>query len=502
MYLNGTWQTRILGEIASPGTRLGCERLGLSGCQYGKDLKEVEIESDALFGHPADTNLGQARNAKSPYRYLQLKPENPRPKHQKESSMKKTQNTRGYERYFAIDTHREYHLVGGQNEDQEWVVNPRRVGIEKFAEWAQKNLRAGDIVVLETTTNVWDTYDIVAPLVSRVLVANAAAVGEIVGARVKTDKEDVKRLLKLLFGGIVPEVWVPPVYVRELRAFISYRNRLVKMSTMIRNHLQSLLHKHSLMLPEEGILNQRWWDGQTSISTLEKMQIRQELGLLDEIKKLQAAVSEELEKQSTGELWGKQALQLMQLPGVGVVVAMTVLSAVGDISRFEDAKQLVGYSGLGAGVHDSGKTHKEKHITKKGRKELRWIMVEAAWRAVRMSPYWKALYEKYLRRMRKPNQAIVVIARKLLVAMWHVLTKEEMDIQASEEDLAYKMLLLSWSLNDNVRMGLSYKQFAKYALMKLGVEKDITRFVRKEIPRRLAPREEVLTRMAELGIAQ
>ena len=63
------------------------------------------------------------------------------------------------------------------------------------------------------------------------------------------------------------------------------------------------------------------------------------------------------------------------------------------------------------------------------------------------------------------------------------------------------MLLLSWSLNDNVRMGLNYKQFAKYALMKLGVEKDITRFVRKDVPRRLSPREEVLARMVELGIA-
>jgi transposase len=416
--------------------------------------------------------------------------------------MKQTQNTRGYKRYFAIDTHREYHLVGGQNEDQEWVVNPRRVSIEKFPEWAQKNFRAGDIVVLETTTNVWDTYDIVAPLAGRVLVANAAAVGEIAGARVKTDTKDIERLLKLLFGGIVPEVWVPPVHVRELRAFISYRTRLVKMATMIRNRLNSLLHKHSLMLPEEGILNQAWWDAQASISALEKMQIRQELGLLDEIKKLQAAVSEELEKQSTGELWGKQALQLMQLSGVGVIVAMTVLSAVGDITRFEDARHLVGYSGLGAGVHDSGKTHKEKHITKKGRKELRWIMVEAAWRAVRMSPYWKDQYEKHLRRMRKPNQAIVAIARKLLVAIWHVLTKEETDIHASEDDLAYKMLLLSWSLKSNVRKGLSYKQFAKYALMKLGVEKDITRFVRKEIPRRLAPRAEVLARMEELGIAQ
>jgi transposase len=241
--------------------------------------------------------------------------------------MKKRQNTRGYKRYFALDNHREYILVGAQNEAQEWVVVPRRVGIEKFPEWAKLNFREGDIVILETTTNVWATYDIVAPLVSWVLVANAADVGEIAGARVKTDKEDIKRLLTLLFGGIVPEVWVPPVHVRELRAFISYRNRLVATGTMVRNRLQSLLHKHSLLLPEEGILDQAWWDAQTTISALEKLQIRQELSLLDEIEKSKAAVDEELEKQSTGELWGKQALRLMQLSGVGVIVAMTVLAS-------------------------------------------------------------------------------------------------------------------------------------------------------------------------------
>jgi len=95
----------------------------------------------------------------------------------------------------------------------------------------------------------------------------------------------------------------------------------------------------------------------------------------------------------------------------------------------------------------------------------------------------------------------VVIARKLLVAIWHVLSKEETDEHASEEDLAYKMLLVSWSLNANVRQGLTYKQYAKYALMKLGVENDITRFVRKDIPRRLASKAEVLARMEELGIS-
>lgn len=415
--------------------------------------------------------------------------------------MKKGQNTRGYQRYMALDIHREYILVGAQNEDQDWVLTPRRVSIEKFPEWAKKNIRGGDIVVLETTTNVWATYDIVAPLASRTLVANAAEVGEIANARVKTDKEDIKRLLKLLIGGIVPEVWVPPMHVRELRAFISYRGRLVTTSTMIRNRLQSLLHKHNLMLSEAGLLDQAWWEGQKNVSALEKMQIRQELTLLQEVEKLKAAVDEELQRQSTGAIWGKPALQILQLPGVGFIVAMTVLSAIGDISRFENAKQLVGYAGLGAGVHDSGKTHKEKKITKKGRRELRWAMVEAAWRAVRMSPFWKEEYEKYLRRLRKPNQAIVVIARKLLVAIWHVLSKAETDIHASEEELAYKMLLLSWSLSEEVRMGLTYKQFAKYALMKLGVETDITRFVRRNVPRRLAPREEVLAQMTELGLS-
>jgi len=414
--------------------------------------------------------------------------------------MNKGQNTRGYQRYMALDIHREYILVGAQNEEKDWVLTPRRVSTEKFPEWAKKNIRAGDIVVLETTTNVWATYDIVAPLASRVLVANAAEVGEIANARVKTDKEDIKRLLKLLIGGIVPEVWVPPLPVRELRAFISYRGRLVTTSTMIRNRLQSLLHKHNLKLSEAGLLDQAWWEAQKNVSSLEKMQIRQELGLLQEVEKLKLAVDEELQRQSTSSTWNKPALQIMQLPGVGFIVAMTVLAAIGDISRFESAKQLVGYAGLGAGVHDSGKTHKDKKITKKGRRELRWAMVEAAWRAVRMSPFWKAEYEKHLRRMRKPNQAIVVVARKLLVVIWQVLSKEETDVHASEEDLAYKMLLLSWSLKEDTRMGLTYKQFAKYALMKLGVETDITRFVRKNVPRRLAPREEVLARMTALDL--
>jgi len=413
--------------------------------------------------------------------------------------MKFAKDTRGIERYIAFDIHKEYVLVGGQNARQEWVMQPRRVGIEKLREWVGVNLRKGDAVILETTTNVWDVYDIVTPLVNYVVVAHAGAVRQIAEARVKTDRKDIERLLRLLIADVAPEVWAPPQEVRELRGMISYRNRLSKTGAMIRNRLHSLTHRHNLILPKGALTDQSWWDAQT-MSALEKIQVRQELSLLEEIARHKAEVDAELGRQSLGEGWGKRAVRLLQLPGFGVVISMTVLSAIGDVHRFENAKKLVGYSGLGAGVHDSGKEHQQKPITKEGRKELRWALVEAAWRAIRISPYWKEQYEKYLKRMRQPNQAIVVIARKLLVAVWHVLTKEETDEHVSEEDLAYKMLVLSWDMDESARLGLTYKQFAKYALMKLGVETDITRFVRKNVPRRVASNEETLARMKELGI--
>ncbi len=387
--------------------------------------------------------------------------------------MKRSQNTRGYKRYLAMDIHREYILVGGQDEDQEWVLHPRRVSVERFPSWAEKNLMEGDIVILETTTNIWETYDIAVPFVSRVLVANAAEVGEIVGARVKTDKKDIERLLRLLFGGIVPEVWVPPAHVRELRSFISYRNRLVKTSTMIRNRLNSLLHKHNLIVPKGSLLDQVWWDEQSSISSLEKMQIRQELLLLAEVSNQKAAVDEELGRQSTGPVWSKQAIQLLQLPGVGVIVAMTVLSAIGDISRFENAKKLVGYAGLGTRVHDSGMSRRTGKITKAGRRDLRTAMAEAAQAAATSHPHWKAELARLEPRLGR-NKAIVAIARKLLVVVWHVLTKETTDRFAEPEKVSQKLLRFAYQVGKSNRAGQSAAALVRDHLDELEIGQELT----------------------------
>jgi len=136
------------------------------------------------------------------------------------------------ERFIAIDSHKHYVMVGGMNRQRQWILRPRKVQMPRFRDWAAQNLKPGDAVVLETTSNVWDIHDIVAPLVSQTLVANAYKVRQIAEARVKTDKEDVRRLITLLIADIVPEVWVPPMPVRELRSLISFRWRLGKQITM------------------------------------------------------------------------------------------------------------------------------------------------------------------------------------------------------------------------------------------------------------------------------
>jgi transposase len=413
--------------------------------------------------------------------------------------MKQISNARPILRYVALDIHREYVMAGGMNAAQEWVLRPRRVEMVRFRAWAEANLRGGDAVVLEATTNVWDIYDIVAPLVSRTVVAHAAAVRQIAEARVKTDKQDIERLLRLLIADIVPEVWVPPVPVRELRGLISYRWRLVKMSTMIQNRLHSLLHRHNIQVPEGGLdteKNQAWWE-QQEFCPIEALQVKQELATLAQIEQHKEEIEQELGRLSLTEPWASQSAYLMQLSGVGVVITMTVLAAIGEISRFESPKKLVGYAGLGAGVHDSGKEHRDKKITKSGRKELRWAMVEAAWRAVRSNPYWKKQFE-VLKRRKHPNQAIVMIARKLLVTVWYVLSRQEAFRHASEEDLAYKMLIWSWSMNEEARQGMTPQQFAKYGLLRLGIGRDLTRIVKGGYPRRLAPAEEVLAIRPEL----
>jgi len=410
------------------------------------------------------------------------------------------QKSSPFERYLAMDAHKHYVVVGGLNAQLEIVLPARRMDMERYSQWAKENLTRQDCLVIEASTNTWDLYDITAGVAGKVLVAHPLAVKLIANARVKTDKQDVFRLARLLAGGLIPEVWVPPQPVRELRTLIAHRRRLIQMRTMTRNRLHSLAHRYNLILPEGGPFadkNQDWWKG-LSLSPVEKLRLQQNLALLEFLEPEVKAVDAELARLSNSDPWKEAFPYLVQLPGFGLIVVMTILSAIGDIQRFQTSKQLVGYSGLGASLHQSGETNYSGHITKQGRKELRYALVEAAWVAVTSSPYWREQYQKLSHRM-SANKAIVAIARRLLVAAWHVLTERAADRRANPDMVASKLMIWSWKLNDVQRGGLTSRQFVRYGLMRLKIGQEIDCIKRQE-NRPIASVEEVLGRLPELNL--
>ena len=434
----------------------------------------------------------------NPYRFVPSAAQNPRPDiYGKECSMN-TETEQIYQRYIAVDSHKFYVVVGGIDAHLEPVLPQRRLSLDDFRAWAPKHLLPSDALVIEASTNTWLLYDLVAPLVGKVVVVHPPKVKLIAAAAVKTDKIDVFKLARLLLVGWLPEVWVPPQHVRDLRALLAHRWRLVRMRTATKNRLHSVLQRNAIRAPRQHPFAQKhrsWWQ-ELDLPAVERLRIRQDLENLDHLGRQIAEVEREVQRLSTSEHWMDVVPYAMQLPGFGLITTMTILAAIGDFSRFPSPKKVVGYAGLGPRVHDSGLTHRKGHITKAGRKELRWALVEAAWVAVRYDPYWKAQFQALKQRMHS-NQAIVAIARKLLVVLWHLLTKKQLYRQGTEERTVRKMLVWAWKLGADARLGLTRRQFARYALMHLGVGAEVTRITYGGV-HRIASVEELLALRPEL----
>lgn len=378
-------------------------------------------------------------------------------------------------RYLALDAHKHYVVIGGVNATCETVVPPRRLEMAELEDWLRTHLQPTDKVVIEATPNTWTLYDQVGRYAGAVVVAHPPHIKLIGAALVKTDKRDVFVLAKLLALNLIPEVWVPPQPVRELRELVAHRLRLTRARTQTTNCLHSMWQRHNLAALDGdpfAAQHRPWWTS-LDLSPTEKLHVRQDLATLDLLNAQIAEVEQELERLSTVAPWAAQTPFLMQLPGIGLITAMIILAAVGDITHFAHAKHLVGYAGLGPYVHDSGKTQRHGGITKHGRADLRYAMVEAAWVAVRTHPRWQAEFARLAKRM-PDNQAIVAIARKLLVVVWHVLHDHAADHHALPDKVAAKFFVWSARLGQTYRGRFTPRQFVRWQLMQLGLGDDLT----------------------------
>jgi transposase len=415
--------------------------------------------------------------------------------------MNKEIDTRTLRRYVALDIHKHYCVVAGVDREGRVLLQPVRVEHTDLEGWLQKHLRATDHVVIESTTNAWHVYDLLVPWVERVLVANPIQVKQIARARVKTDIRDTFILARLLAANLVPEVWVPPAHVRELRQLLSQRRQLVETHTQILNRMHSVAHRHHLHHPAGKRFNEKntVWQKDKRLSQIEQFQLGLEMENRVYIEKQISRIGKEVAKMSHQKPWAESMTYLMQLPGFGVITGMTVLAAIGEIQRFQSARHLASYSGLTPGLEQSGTKYREKGITKEGRKELRWAMVEVAQRAVKSDPHWKQRFQELQKRLHR-NQAMVAIARRLLELVWYVLTRRQPYRHFSQERIAYKYLTWAWQMDDEARDGLTRQQFTRYYLMRLGIGQDLTRIaLDPKHPRRISSEAELLALRPELN---
>jgi transposase len=240
----------------------------------------------------------------------------------------------------------------------------------------------------------------------------------IASARLKNDKAGAAILAQLLRADLLPEAWIAPAGVRQLRALLRHRAQLVRLRTLLRNRIHAILADHGHGRPAGCWSGPgRQWLASLELPAVSREVIEDGLALIDALQQPIDRLDGELHQRARSE---PAVNVLTQLPGVGVFTALVLLAEIGDITRFGSARKLASWAGLTPTVRGSDRTVRHGHISKQGSVWVRWVLCEAAQTAKR-HPDFAASYQAIARRRGK-KIATTAIARKLLTRAYHLLT--------------------------------------------------------------------------------
>lgn len=317
--------------------------------------------------------------------------------------------------YAGIDLHKRDLVIALENESGP-VGRPRRFAC-RDAESIAAHMAAHRpfVAVIEASASYRWLYELLAPL-GEVVLAHPLRLRAIVSARAKTDKLDAACLARLLRLGEIPRAYIPPRDYHELRELTRARARLSRGVTeaMVRLHaLAAARNLHSPYRKAFGPRGRRW------IASVE-------LGVSGDLQRdelLRRIVHFEAERRSLDAALEKMSARfpetaaLTDIHGIGAYSALLIVAEIGEPERFGDARQVGAYAGLTARVHQSGSHNYHGHITRQGSSWLRWVLVQAAIKAVRKDPKLRAFYER-IRKRSSRHIARVAVARKLAGICW------------------------------------------------------------------------------------
>lgn len=284
------------------------------------------------------------------------------------------------------------------------------------------------------------------------------------GDRVKTDRRDATKLARSYRAGDLTSVWVPDAAHEALRDLVRTREDAKQDQHRARHRLSKFLLRHGRRPPEDVKKN---WTNKYLSWIKERVHFDQpalEATLLDyvhevdhmaeRIQRLEKAVDEAIEKAPPEMRAVIEALQALR--GVAQITAVSIIAEVGSLSRFDQPRQLMGYSGLVSSEFSSGNRVQRGRITKTGNAHLRRVIVEAAW-AYQHRPWvggallkrqqgldqevkeiaWKAQwrlhtrYKKLAARGKNKNQIVTAVGRELLGFIWAIAVRTEQRMKAA-----------------------------------------------------------------------
>lgn len=257
----------------------------------------------------------------------------------------------------------------------------------------------------------------------QVQVAHARKVRDVAPLACKTDKVDARVLAELCRRDLVPELWVPSLQDRALRERLRRRMHLVRMRASAQNRIFGLLTQWGLRLSVKrlrepdamALLEAR------GVEHVWRRSIAEALAVIDLLDQRIAPLEVELATLARAD---DRVALLRTIPGVGDLLGLTIATEIGDVSRFATPRKLIGYAGLAPKVNQSGDRSRIGALSKAGSRTLRWAAVEAAHQAWRETNPWHQLYLSIAARAGK-NPAKSAVARKVLIASWHVLGRHQ-----------------------------------------------------------------------------
>jgi transposase len=246
-------------------------------------------------------------------------------------------------------------------------------------------------------------------------------------AAVKTDQIDANVLAQLARLNYLPTAYAAPPETRDLRLYVRHREILVQERTQCKNRVHAVLARYNLrpsVVNMFGKAGREWLqsllDGEVLREAAKRI-IKDQLSLIDHLD----MHIEALEKDFTLTSEQMEAVKLLKtMPGVGKIIAITIVAEVGDIQRFHSPKSLCNWAGLTPRIHSSGGITRHGHISREGSPFLRGAMTRAATVACKISKRWYLVHETMLKRCGKKG-AKVVVARRLLTIVYHMLKRKE-----------------------------------------------------------------------------